>query len=209
MKYGISALGTLALCLSLNALAQSSNQQGTMVSSAVNCYFVGRAYLNSTGQGQLVGYFTNIKGISGSLFNGSPSEETAFFTFRSDVFSLTPLPVNGDIGLDAVSAGTFNIYYNINPKGDWTNPNTFSEGQLVARFSRSKSLFLQIGPVSEHVLSETLRYSRTFRFNNQTYSFSRLTPDGITLNQFVSNTPLGGTADFPFGLAFAGNGLPF
>ena len=56
------------------------------------------------------------------------------------------------------------------------------------------------------MLTETLLYSQNFRFNNQTYSFSRLTPDGITLNQFVSNTPLQGTADFPFGLAFAGNG---
>ena len=209
MKYriSISILGALALCLSLNVHAQLNNQRGIVASSSVDCYFVGRAYLNATGQGQVVGYFTNIKGISGSLFNGSPSEATAFFTFRSDVFSLTPLPPNGDVGLDLVSAGTFNIYYNANPNGDWSDPNTFSDGQLVARFSRNETLFLQMGPVSHHVLTETLLYSQNFRFNNQTYSFSRLTPDGITLNQFVSNTFLQGTTDFPFGLAFAGNGV--
>jgi len=207
MKYRNSILGALALCLSLTAHAQLNNQQGIVASSAVDCYFVGRGYLNATGQGQVAGYFTNIKGISGSLFNGSPSEATAFFTFRSDVFSLTPLPTNGDVGLNFVSAGTFSIYYNANPNGDWSNPNTFSDGQLVARFSRDETLFLQIGPVSQHVLTETLLSSQNFRFNNQTYSFSRLTPDGITLNEFVSNTPLQGTTDFPFGLAFAGNGV--
>jgi hypothetical protein len=95
--------------------------------AAVACYFVGRAFLNASGQGQVVGYFTDINGIgaSDSLFNGTPSEQTAFFTFRSNVFSLTPL-LNGDIGLDLTSAGTFNIYHNPNPNGDWSKPDTFS-----------------------------------------------------------------------------------
>ena len=106
----------------------------------------------------------------------------------TDFDSLTPLPANGDIGLDFVFAGTFNVYYNANPNGDWSNPNTFTDGQLVARFSRNETLFVQIGPVSHHVLTETLLYSQNFRFNNKTYSFRRLTPDGITLNQFVCNT---------------------
>jgi hypothetical protein len=207
MKYRIGILTALALCLSLNAHAQRNNQQSNIAASTVNCYFVGRAYLNTTGHGQVVGYFTHIKGIHGSLFNGSPSEATAYFTFRSDIFSLTPLLANGDIGLDFVSAGTFDIYYNANPNGDWSNPNTFSDGQLVARFYRDETLFLQIGPVSHHVLTETLLDSSNFRFDNQTYSFKQLTPDGFTLNQFVSTTSLPGTADFPFGLGFAGNGF--
>src|ERR1700730_2463982 len=100
----------------------SSVEAQQIPSSAVACYFVGRGYLNpSNGQGEVVGYFTNITGISGLLFNGSPSEQTAFFTFRSNVFSLTPLPANGGFGLDLVSAGTFNIYFNQKPNGDWSN----------------------------------------------------------------------------------------
>jgi hypothetical protein len=39
------------------------------------------------------------------------------------------LGLNGDIGLDLVSAGTFDIYYNPVPNGDWTNPDTFSGDQ--------------------------------------------------------------------------------
>src|SRR3984893_18300103 len=87
--------------------------------AAVACYFVGRGFLNATGQGEVVGYFTNINGVPDPLFDGDPSEKTAFFTFRSDVFSLTPLPSNGDVALDLVSAGTFDIYYNPTPNGDW------------------------------------------------------------------------------------------
>jgi hypothetical protein len=63
---------------------------------AVACNFIARGYVNAT-QGTAVGYFTGITGISGSLFNGSPSEKTAFFTFRHDVGSLkSPPPTNGD-----------------------------------------------------------------------------------------------------------------
>jgi hypothetical protein len=53
--------------------------------SAVACNFVGRFYLNPISlQGEVVGYFTNIRGIfdgmSTPLFNGTPSERTAFFS---------------------------------------------------------------------------------------------------------------------------------
>jgi hypothetical protein len=141
---------------------------------------VGRAYLNSSGQGEVVGYFTDITGIGASdtLFSkkGPPSEVTAFFTFRSDVFSLKPLPTNGDIGLDLVSAGTFDIYHNSNPQGDWSNPDTYSSGQLVAHFMRPESLFLQIlqtdspnpppfESISQHALTETPVSSQSFTFN--------------------------------------------
>jgi len=151
--------------------------------AAVACYFVGEAFLNASGQGEVVGYFTDINGIGASdtLFNGTPSEQTAFFTFRSNVFSLTPLPLNGDIALDLTSAGTFNIYYNPTPNGDWSNPDTFSgrqkfPGQPIAQFTRPESLFVQIlqsdvanpppyESIAQHVLTETLVSSQSFTFN--------------------------------------------
>ena len=196
------------ICLS-DAQTTSSERPDTQgsASSGVACYFVGRAYLNTTGQGQVVGYFTNIKGISRSLFNGSPSEASAFFTFRSDVFSVTPLPANGDVGLVLVSAGSFSIYYNPNPNGNWSSPDTFSSGQLVAKFTRDETLLAQIGSTSQHVLTETLVSSQNFTFGNRTLNFSNITPGGVTLTEFISNTPLPGVSGFPLGEAFAGNGV--
>jgi hypothetical protein len=121
----------LALAAFVSGFYSPAEAQQTP-SAAVACYFGGRAFLNSPvngGQGEVVGYFTNINGIPGPLFNGTPIEKTAFFTFRSDVLSTTSLPSNGDIGLSLVSAGAFNIYYNPTPNGDWSNPDSFSGGQ--------------------------------------------------------------------------------
>jgi len=195
--------------------------------AAVACYFVGEAFLNASGQGEVVGYFTDINGIGASdtLFNGTPSEQTAFFTFRSNVFSLTPLPLNGDIALDLTSAGTFNIYYNPTPNGDWSNPDTFSgrqkfPGQPIAQFTRPESLFVQIlqsdvanpppyESIAQHVLTETLVSSQSFTFNGHRYDFNTLVPAGVTLNELFSNTGVPGVTNpnFPVGFAFAGNCL--
>jgi len=194
---------------------------------AVACYFVGRAFLNASGQGQVVGYFTDINGIgaSDSLFKPSstgPSEQTAFFTFRSNVFSVTPLQ-NGDIALDLTSAGTFNIYYNSKPDGDWSVPDTFSgdqpfPGQPIAQFTRPEYLALAIlqsdvanpppfESFSEHTLTETLVSSQSFTFNGHRYDFSTLVPGGVTLNELVSNSGAPGVTNFPVWFAYAGNCL--
>jgi hypothetical protein len=200
--------------------------------AAVACYVVGRAFLqvDTQGQfvaGQVVGYFTDINGIgaSDSLFKPSstgPSEQTAFFTFRSDVFSVTPLQ-NGDIGLDLTSTGTFNIYYNSKPDGDWCTPDTFSgdqpfPGQPIAGFTRPEYLALAIlqsdvtnpppfESISLHTLTETLVSSQSFTFNGHRYDFSTLVPGGVTLNELASNTGVPGVTNFPVGFAYAGNCL--
>ena len=87
------------------------------------CYLVGRIYFDNKGSAEVAGYFTDINGIgaSDSLFNGTPSESTAFFTFHTMV-SINSLPSNGDVTPLLGSAGLYDIYYNPRPKGDWTIP---------------------------------------------------------------------------------------
>jgi hypothetical protein len=166
---------------------------------------VGRVFVNpSNGQFVYVGYLVHIGGIDSSLFNGSPSESTAHFTFSTDIAQLTPLPNNGDVALDLVSAGTFSVYYNAKPNADWSNPASFSSGKLIATFQRKESLFPQIGPISFHSLSETLLSSHNFEFGGQTWNFNHLAPHGITFAQFFSTAPQTGTAEYP--VAFSGAG---
>ena len=135
----------------------------------------------------------------------------------------TPLPLNGDIGLDLVSAGTFNIYYNPKPDGDWSSPNTFSgdqpfPGHPIAQFTRPESLVVQVlqsdvanpppfESIAQHVLTETLVSSQSFTFNGHRYDFRILLPSGVTLNQPASNTGVPGVTNFPVGFAYAGNCL--
>ena len=153
---------------------------------------VGRVYLNASGQFVYAGYLVHIDGIDTPLFNGSPGESTAYFTFSTGptLAQLTFLPPNGDVNLALVSAGTFSVYYNAKPSGDWTNPASFSSGKLVATFARKESLFAEIGPVSFHNLSETFVSSHSFNFNGQTYNFDHIAPHGITFSQFCSNATL-------------------
>lgn len=192
--------------LPLGPLAVSHAQQ--VQPGEVAFYFVGRALLNpSTGQGQVVGFLTDIKGISGPFFSGTPNEATAFFTFRSDLFSLRPLTADGNLASTIVSCGTFSVYLNSSPHGDWSNPDTFSSGQLIAKFARGETLLIQVGSSSQHVLTEKLLSSQEFTFGGRDYTLRSLVPGGVTLNEFISNDPLQGVSSFPVALAFGGNSI--
>ena len=123
-----------ALIISWHSAAQAQ----PIPPSAVVCNLVGRIYFDNKGNAEVAGYFTDINGIGASdaLFNGTPSETTAFFTFHTTV-SISSLPSHGDVAPLLGSAGLYDIYYNPKPKGDWSNPGSFASGQLIAHFSRS------------------------------------------------------------------------
>ncbi len=100
---------------------------------------VGRVFVNpNTGQFVYVGYLVHIDPVDGSLFNGSPSESTAYFTFSTDLAQLTPLPNNNDAVLDLVSAGTFSVYYNTTPGADWSDPASFSTRKTDCHLSQER-----------------------------------------------------------------------
>ena len=189
----------------LQLQAQEDTQGHETRAGEVVWQHVGRVYLDpSTGKAVYAGYIGHINGIDGSLFNGTPGENTAHFTFSTDVLTFTPLPNNGDVALSFVSAGTFSVYYNPNPNGDWNNPASFSTGQLIATFVRKESLFPNMGPIGFHSLSETLGSSQTFTFDGQTFNFNRIAPHGITFAQYLSSSPLAGITDYPVAFAAAG-----
>jgi len=186
-------------------VASVAYAQEGLPASQVVWQHVGRLYLNpNTGRAVYVGYLVHIEGITTSLFQGQPSEASAYFTFSTDVLSLTPMPNNGNIGLSLVSAGTFNVYYNTSPKGEWTNPASFSSGRLIATFTRTESLFPTIGPIGVHNLSESLSSSQRFTFGGRSYNFNGIAPNGITFAQFVNTTPIAGVAEYPIAFAAVG-----
>jgi hypothetical protein len=163
----------VALALLASGLANTVEAQPTGAGGLV-AHYVARLYIDpATGQGQCVGYFTNIAGITASLFSGTPGEETAYFTFRSDVFQLSPLPANGDLQPDLFTAGNYAIYFNPQPIGDWGNPDTFSSGEPIAAFKRPES-FVSLFPQSFHsVIREELVSTHTFRFQRTQLRFRR------------------------------------
>lgn len=182
-----------------------SNTQLTPTGKAVWSH-VGRVFLNPTTlKFVYVGYLVHIDTIKGPLFDGSPSESTAHFTFSTDIAQLTPLPNNNDVALDLVSDGTFSVYYNATPAADWSDPASFSSGKLIATFHRKESLFAQLPSISFHSLSETLAWSSSFEFDGKLYNFNRIAPNGITFAQFFSGAPKVVTGDYPVRIAGAGS----
>ncbi len=174
---------------------------------SVAWYQVGRTALNpANGTGFAYGYYTQIAGINSLPFSGTPSEKTAVFTFRTSVFQLVPLPANGDITLSVALPDTFNIYLNASPAGDWTNPDTFSSGQIVATYSRTQfllSIFATSGTGTEYaVLTSSQKYS----FNGATVDFASIIP-AATITSSYSPTIFPGVASFPVGLAFSGQSI--
>jgi hypothetical protein len=190
-------------------LAGQSKAGDRIPASALFYHFVGRFLLNpSNGTGQVVGYFTDLEGIAGPLFSGTPSEATAFFTFRSDVFSSQSFPTNIDMTLSLGSPGTFSMYLNSAPKGDWSKPDSFSSGQVVATFQRTAVSIFSVGPVNTNIFSAKLVSSADFTFQGKSYNFGRIVPNGITDYHIGSNTvALSGSPDFPLALAFAGSAV--
>lgn len=198
----------VALALLASGLANTVEAQPTGAGGLV-AHYVARIYIDpATGQAQCVGYFTNIAGITASLFNGTPGEETAYFTFRSDVFQLSPLPANGDLQPDLFTAGSYAIYFNPQPIGDLDHPDSFSSGQPIATFKRPES-FVSLSPQSFHsVIREELVSTQALRFNGHNYDFSAIAPGGLTLMDVGSTTQLPGiNGDFSLVLPYAGSAI--
>jgi hypothetical protein len=211
MKALFSAARLVLVAMTLlygGLVAPPAAQAGGAGSLATN--FVGRFYFNPTTlQGFVVGYLPDVAGVAGPLFNGGPSEATAYFTFRSDVFQFTELPTNGDLQLFLLSAGTYAIYFNPTPIGDWSNPDTFSSSKPIAQFKRPEGLFLEFTNFINHVIGEDLVSTRPFIFNGHNYNFRAISPGGLTLFNTGSTTPLPGPgiAGFPLVFPYAGSGI--
>lgn len=197
----------VAMALLASGLANTVEAQPTGAGGLV-AHYVARIYIDpAIGQAQCVGYFTDITGITASLFSGTPGEETAYFTFRSDVFQLSPLPANGDLQPDLFTAGNYAIYFNRQPIGDWSDPGTFSSGQPIATFKRPES-FVSLLPQTFHsVIREELVSTQAFRFSGHNYDFNAIAPGGLTLMDVGSTTQLPGISGFSLVLPYAGSAI--
>ena len=211
MKTPLSGARIVVLALTLLCCGVTTSreaQAGGAGSLATN--FVGRFYFNpNTLQGFVAGYLPDIAGIAGPLFDGSPGEGTAYFTFRSNVFQFTQLPTNGDLQLFLLSAGTYAIYFNAQPIGDWSNPDTFSSGQQIALFKRPEGLVLEFTDFGNHVIGEDLISTQPFIFHGHRYDFRSIAPGGLTLFNTLSTTPVpgNGISGFPLIFPYAGSSI--
>jgi hypothetical protein len=195
----IGMLTFLVFGLSPMAFAQLRSGQNAWLGLA-------RGLINpNNGTAQVVAYMTFAEGISGPFFNGAPSEATAYFTFRSDTISITPPIANGpNLSATMFSSGTFSVYFNALPHGDFSDPDSFSSGQLIARFKRSPGMIVSTaGSTGTSTFSAGLAWSRDFVFQGKTVNFRTLVPHGVTFLTTNSSFFVLGPTDFPIAQPFA------
>jgi|HubBroStandDraft_6_1064221.scaffolds.fasta_scaffold249924_1 hypothetical protein len=164
-----------------------------------------RGFINpSTGTAQVAGYFLFVEGAPGPFFSGNPSEATAFFTLRSDTLSLTPPIANGpDLSATLFSPGTFTVYFNSSPSGNFADLDSFSSGKPIATFRRSTGIITGVaGSTGTSTFSAKLVSSRDFVFQGRTLNFGSLVPNGVTVLITTSPTFMGGTTEFPVAQPF-------
>ncbi|MDJ0814261.1 MAG: hypothetical protein QNJ23_11070 [Woeseiaceae bacterium] len=151
------------------------------------------------GPPEFVGYVAYIEGVDSSLFAGTPSKDTAYFTIRVTRGLPPPIDllVETDPELtvqliapdDMFAPGQFTVFYNSSPgPRDWKNPDTFSDGVPVAVFEEgalmSSQAFGTFPGVFFNTFSAQLIDSSVIRFNGQKINFKRIVPFGVTATNF-------------------------
>jgi hypothetical protein len=202
-----------AICLSSSLLAgypaylieanAAAKIPAAIPAARVAWQLVGRGLINpATGMVQVLGYFTFLEGVPGPMFLGAPSEATAFFTLRSDPFTLQTIP-NGDILVGLLGPETFSFYLDTTPNQNFSDPASFSDGQSIVTLNRLPAQLILVGPVATDKFSTELISSQDFFWQEQKFNLAHLTPHGVTVTVTASTALVpSGVADFPFFLAF-------
>jgi len=130
------SLGILFVVLFV-PLAFSDNAKKVPV-GAVAAQLTGRLIGSGgiNGDYEFLCYATFIEGLGTSLFVGDPSEHTAQITLRSDQFRFQAFANGqlihfGRLALPDAPPAQVRVYYMASPNHDFSDPDSFSQGQLV------------------------------------------------------------------------------
>ncbi len=211
MKRTICLFFILVVALTSN-MALGDDEDGQRVpAGAVAFHFVARISFPASMPPVLVGYMAFIEGVPGPFFDGTPSETTAFFTL---ILTSAPPPIflspGSNVAVTVIPPGaTFDVFFDETSDQDWANPDSFSDGELIATFEESALLATSIAEpdgsgVFHNLFSSDLISSKRFSFNGQKIDFKKLMRNGVTINNFGSRTPVSFT---PFTRAFTGSAI--
>jgi hypothetical protein len=155
--------------------------QKAILAGQVAWYVTGRFYVEAPSIRD-AGYFLHLQGVDGKLFaHDDVSEQTAHFTFLADPFVPKDY-TNGALQLGIDPVGSFSVYFQREPRGNFADPDTFALGQRVATFRRvSMVVGATVGSaVTVNTFSAQLVSTNEFDFRGITYDLARLLPNGIT-----------------------------
>lgn len=212
MKRTICLFFILVIAVTRNVALGDDDRDQQVPAGAVAFHFLARiSFFAPPTPPVLVGYMPFIEGIPGLLFEGAPGEATAFFTLRLDS-GPPPIFLSPGSNVNVVftpPGATFSVYFDGTPNQNWADPDSFSDGKLIARFEESGLLSTSVqepdgSGVSYNLFSSKLIYSAPFRFNGERFDFKKLMRNGVTTNNFSSLTPVSFS---PFTQAFTGSAV--
>lgn len=126
LRFRILQIIIISACVCASAIAQGNGHKPDDVAMEL----IGQVIATPTTATQ-VGYLSYINGLDSPIFTGAPQNETtALFTFYSDNVT-TRVINNGPLRIINREEGTFTIYFDGTPNGNFSNPDTFRDGQPV------------------------------------------------------------------------------
>jgi hypothetical protein len=172
-------------------------------------YATGRFYVTEDRAVLDAGYFLHLDPLADSnLFAGDPGEATAHFTFLATPFQVTNMK-NGDLTLGVDPVGDFSIYFAEEPCATFDDPQSFGQGEPIARFRRV-SVVVGVtveSSVTTNVFSAALIESRPFTFRGRTYDLGEALPHGITQWGIASTEVITPPPQFLTVLPFVGSAI--
>jgi hypothetical protein len=152
--------------------------------SRLSWYALGRFYAaGAKGEQALdAGYFAYLDLDGASVFvPGRPlGPGSAYFTFCSEPLTVTPLQ-SGPLTVAVDTVGTFGVYHQRDPKGDFADAKSFALGRCIARFRRP---FMVVGAklatLGLSTFTAELVESTPFEHGGRTFDLGELLPHGVT-----------------------------
>ncbi|TDR40049.1 hypothetical protein DFR29_114101 [Tahibacter aquaticus] len=162
-------------------------------------YVTGRFYAQASKALADYGYFLHLGTIAAPLFDGEPGEATAHFTFAAQPFEARSIS-NGALSLALDPVGSFAVYFQAEPRGNFDDPASFALGQCIARFRRSSVV---VGTtvnssaaaaaqalVASNVFSARLIDSEPFQFRGRHYDLREMLGQGVTQFGTAATAPV-------------------
>jgi hypothetical protein len=204
VKRILGILSCLSLLASSVVFADSPQPAGPVQAQAI-----GRIVIDADGNGQLLCYFTVFGGLQ-NLFTGARGEATARITARSTKFKIDTT-VNGPaIHFRTIPAeGTailVNFYYDAAPDQNFSQPQTFSNGQFMGTWRWHSSLgTLSPAGLTPSIGAMELVSSNTIFFDGSPFNMKKEGEAGSVFFNIQAPPTITTNLSIPFSAAFIGS----
>lgn len=152
--------------------------------SRLSWYALGRFWsADATGERVFdAGYFAYLELGGADVFvPGRPlGPGSAYFTFCAEPLAITPLQ-SGPLTVAIDTVGTFAVYHQPDPRGDFADPRSFARGRCIARFRRPfMAVGAKLAAIGLSTFSAELVESTPFEHGGRTFDLGALLPGGVT-----------------------------